>query len=46
MVHKGKVRYRSLDVGKKGRHYLQLVYINNKLVEAKLKKYKEYKRSN
>jgi len=46
MAHKINVRYRTLDIGEKGGKYLQLIYINNKLAEAKIKKYKEYKRSN
>jgi len=41
MVHRGKVRYRRIDVGRKGYHYLQLAYKGKKkLVEAKLKAYK------
>jgi hypothetical protein len=40
MVHKGKVRYRRIDVGREGYHYLQLAWRGNKLVEAKLKPYK------
>ncbi len=42
MVHKGNVRYRRWDVGRKGYHYLQVAYRNNKLLEAKLKPYKKF----
>lgn len=44
MVHKGKVRYRRMDVGRKGHHYLQIAYRGNKLIEAKLKPYNAYKK--
>jgi hypothetical protein len=40
MPHKGKVRYRRREVGRKGFHYLQLAYRGNELVEATLKPYK------
>lgn len=41
MVHRGKVRYRRWDVGRKGYHYLQVAYKGaKKLVEVKLKPYK------
>ena len=40
MPHSRNARYRRMDVGRKGHHYLQLVYEGNKLVEAKLKPYK------
>ena len=40
MVHKGKIRYRRIDVGRKKHHFLQLAYRGNKLIEAKLKPYK------
>ena len=38
--HSRKARYRRLDVGRKGHHFLQVVYEGDKLVEAKLKPYK------
>jgi hypothetical protein len=40
MVHKGKVRYRRWDVGRPKKHYLQVAYRDNKLIEATLKAYK------
>jgi len=40
MPHKGHVRYRRMEVGRKGFHFLQLAYRGNELVEAKLKPYK------
>jgi len=40
MVHRGNVRYRRIDVGRKGFHYLQLAYRGDKLLEATLKPYK------
>lgn len=43
MVHKGNVRYRRWDVGRKGYHYLQVAYRGDKLIEAKLKPYKAYR---